>query len=69
MRIFFRKLFGLYVPVCRFECDKAGYESYCQANSNGFTCTRTKGHKGAHSACGSTGGDATEIHDLFTWED
>ena len=67
MRAFFRKLFRLHVPVCRFECDKAGYESYCKEHDNGFICTRTEGHKGKHSACGSGNGGATEIHDLYTW--
>ena len=68
MRIFFRKLFRLHVPVCRFECDKAGKVAYCQAVGNGFVCTRLAGHKGHHSACGSGDGGATEIHDLYTWE-
>ncbi len=66
--IFFRKLCRLHVPVCRNECDKAGKVNWCGKTDNGFMCTRLKGHKGLHSACGSSTGGATEQHDLHTWE-
>jgi len=35
---------------------------YCHAMSR-FTCTRRKGHKGPHIACGKTG------HNFEIWED
>ena len=69
LRVFFRKLFRLHVPVCQYECDKAGKIAYCQTFGGGFVCTRLKGHKGKHSACGSHDGNATETHDLHIWED
>ncbi len=65
MRIFFRKLFRLHVPECRFECDRAEDDrnNFCgeQDEKKFFVCTRKIGHKGNHVACG------TEEHDLKIW--
>ncbi len=65
LRIFFRKLLRMYVPECRFECENNTDENYCgaQGNKGYYTCTRIKGHKGNHVACG------TEDHELYVWED
>ncbi len=66
LRIFFRKLFRLYVPECRFECQRGEYETYkfCGefTKDKFYVCTRKTGHKGNHVACG------TIEHEVKIWE-
>ncbi len=65
LRVFFRKLLRLYVPECRFECDKADDQTlnFCGAvdDKRAYVCTMTKNHIGNHVACG------TEEHEIKIW--